>query len=202
MYYIIPPSKTLINQKTNTNFYTRRKLLIKRLPSMTWCSWGNTNREIPKAYTETCQTSKMKPFAKIINGFHRLTIFASSPILDVWQTSLKYCYKPDSFVILEFLGGAGGGAFLLLSVKLWLGVSTDGELRTGVGLDVGGARSRVSLVVLDSLELLMVRCRDEDIISLLISWLLLPSCFLKKSAKTKQSIYGTKYSRLDQVKFV
>ena len=38
-----------------------------------------------KAYTEPFQTSKMEVFAKIVNGFLFLTIFAKSSILDVWQ---------------------------------------------------------------------------------------------------------------------
>ena len=43
-----------------------------------------TNSE---AYSEPCQTSKMEVFAKIMNGFSFLTIFAKSCILDVWQDS-------------------------------------------------------------------------------------------------------------------
>ena len=33
-------------------------------------------------YSESCQISKMEPYAKIVNGFQLLTIFAESSILD------------------------------------------------------------------------------------------------------------------------
>ena len=38
---------------------------------------------ISEEYSESCQTSKMELFAKILNGFQLLTIFAKSSILDV-----------------------------------------------------------------------------------------------------------------------
>ena len=46
-------------------------------------------------YLEPCQTSKMKLFVEIVNGFEPSVIFAKKPILDVWQGSeytsvLKY----------------------------------------------------------------------------------------------------------------
>ena len=37
------------------------------------------------SYSETCQTCKMEYFAKIVNGFETLTIFAKRSVLDVWQ---------------------------------------------------------------------------------------------------------------------
>ena len=40
-----------------------------------------------EAYSEPCQTSKIEVFAQIVNGFWFLTIFAKSPILDVWSDS-------------------------------------------------------------------------------------------------------------------
>ena len=40
-----------------------------------------------EGYSEPCQTSKMDVFAKIVNGFSSLTIFAESSVLDVWQES-------------------------------------------------------------------------------------------------------------------
>ena len=40
-----------------------------------------------EAYSEACQTSKMELFAKTINGWKSLTIFAKISILDVWQGS-------------------------------------------------------------------------------------------------------------------
>ena len=38
-----------------------------------------------KAYSESCQTYSMERFAKIVNGFYPLAIFAKFLILDVWQ---------------------------------------------------------------------------------------------------------------------
>ena len=42
---------------------------------------------IVEAYLEPSQTSKMDLFAKIVNRFQPLTIFAESSMLDVWQSS-------------------------------------------------------------------------------------------------------------------
>ena len=39
--------------------------------------WGR-----PKAYMKPCQTSKMEGFAKIVNGWKSLIIFAKRSILD------------------------------------------------------------------------------------------------------------------------
>ena len=40
-----------------------------------------------EAYPEPCQISKMALFAKIVNGFQPLNIFAKNQIFDVWQGS-------------------------------------------------------------------------------------------------------------------
>ena len=45
------------------------------------------NRKSSHAYSETCQTLKMKFFTKIVNGFQTLTIFAKSSIVNIWQGS-------------------------------------------------------------------------------------------------------------------
>ena len=37
----------------------------------------------PETYSEPCQTSKMKSFDKIVNGFQPITVFENSSILDV-----------------------------------------------------------------------------------------------------------------------
>ena len=37
----------------------------------------------PEPHSEPCQTLKMELFAKIVNGFQTLTVFAKSSILDV-----------------------------------------------------------------------------------------------------------------------
>ena len=44
----------------------------------------HTNAE---TYLVHCQASKMELFAKIVNGFKPLAIFATCFILDVWQDS-------------------------------------------------------------------------------------------------------------------
>ena len=48
-----------------------------------------SNQELNKleAYSKSCETSKMEPFLKIVNGFYLLTIFAKPSILGVWQGS-------------------------------------------------------------------------------------------------------------------
>ena len=38
---------------------------------------------LSEANSETCQTSKMEHFAKVVNGFQPLTIFAKRAMLDV-----------------------------------------------------------------------------------------------------------------------
>ena len=48
--------------------------------------------------TQSCQTSKMESFAKIINGFQSLYIFAKSYILDVLQDS-NYAFNPFMHVV-------------------------------------------------------------------------------------------------------
>ena len=40
-----------------------------------------------EAYSEPCKTCKMECFAKIVNGFQSLIIFAKCSNLDVWQGS-------------------------------------------------------------------------------------------------------------------
>ena len=47
-------------------------------------SWHLLSAEV---YSESSQTSKMESFAKIIDFFHPLTIFAKSYILDMWLGS-------------------------------------------------------------------------------------------------------------------
>ena len=44
----------------------------------------------------TCQTSKMKCFAKIVNGWKPLTIFAKRSILDTYQGS-EYASATSNF---------------------------------------------------------------------------------------------------------
>ena len=47
--------------------------------------WSKTFAKMDcfEAYSEPCQTSKIELFAKIVNGFQPLTIFAKSSVLDV-----------------------------------------------------------------------------------------------------------------------
>ena len=47
-----------------------------------------------EAHSEPSQTYKMERFAKIVNGFQPLPIFAKPSILEVWQGSE---YTSDSY---------------------------------------------------------------------------------------------------------
>ena len=40
-----------------------------------------------ETYSESCQTSKMDCFGKIVNGFYKFTGFGKRSVLDVWQCS-------------------------------------------------------------------------------------------------------------------
>ena len=42
-----------------------------------------------ESYLELCQISKVEPFAKVVNGFQKITIFKRNSILDIfdWQDS-------------------------------------------------------------------------------------------------------------------
>ena len=40
-----------------------------------------------ETYSESCETSKMQPFADIVKDFKSLTIFAKHSVLDVRQRS-------------------------------------------------------------------------------------------------------------------
>ena len=50
--------------------------------------------QLLEVYSDSCQISKMKRFAKIINSFKPLTIFTKHSILDIWQGSE---YASDSY---------------------------------------------------------------------------------------------------------
>ena len=50
-------------------------------------SYSKTLEANSEAYSEPAQTSKVKVFAEIVNGFWFSTIFAKISILDVWQDS-------------------------------------------------------------------------------------------------------------------
>ena len=52
----------------------------------------NTVEPMAEANSETCQTSKMERFAKIVNDFQLLTILAKCSLIDVWQGS-EYASK-------------------------------------------------------------------------------------------------------------
>ena len=54
-----------------------------------WECFVFTNSGKAVAYSEPCQTSKMKPCAKIVTSSQVLTIVTKSSISDVWQGS-KY----------------------------------------------------------------------------------------------------------------
>ena len=57
---------------------------------------------ISQAYSESCQTSKMEIFVKIVNGLKSLAIFAKNFILDVLQGS-KYSFRWLDIIVRAFL---------------------------------------------------------------------------------------------------
>ena len=85
---------------------------------------ASTLSSLSETYLEPCLTSKMRPFAKMINGFQPSNIFAKSSSLDVWlgcEYATEYVYqsainqivtKPlkytSSIVIDAFLGDMSG----------------------------------------------------------------------------------------------
>ena len=69
-------------------------------------NWNQINfwrQKYPETYSETSQTSKMKLFAKIVNGFQPLTILAKSSSLEVWQgseyASITYSIKSTKMTL-------------------------------------------------------------------------------------------------------
>ena len=61
---------------------------------------GHCSREV---YPELCQTSKMKCFVKIVNGFQPFNAFAKRSILDVLENS-QYAYCSTNFdTLVAFL---------------------------------------------------------------------------------------------------
>ena len=57
---------------------------------------------ISEAYSEPCQTSMMKLFAKIVNGLKPVTIFGKNSILDIWQGS-EYSFGWLDIIVEAFL---------------------------------------------------------------------------------------------------
>ena len=57
----------------------------------------------PDAYSELFKTSKVELFAEIVSGFQRLTVFAKSPILDIWHGFWARRWprgNPNAFLLL------------------------------------------------------------------------------------------------------
>ena len=64
--------------------------------------WAEMRKKI-EAYPKPSQTSKMDLFAKIVNGFHLLTNFVKSFILNVWlgsEFASRGGYSKRGFLIL------------------------------------------------------------------------------------------------------
>ena len=53
---------------------------------------------LSEAHSESSQTSKMKLFGKLVNGWKALTIFIKSPIFDVWLDS-EYVSGEENCII-------------------------------------------------------------------------------------------------------
>ena len=65
--------------------------------------WGSIKWFILKSYSEPCQTSKLERFAKIVDGFKPLTIFAKRSILDVRQGyEYVFVFRWKSFKSINF----------------------------------------------------------------------------------------------------
>ena len=63
-----------------------------------WCQWSYFS---PQAYSQPCQTSKMKFLWKIVDSFLSYLLFLyKSPISDVWQ-GFEYAFVLHMVVILE-----------------------------------------------------------------------------------------------------
>ena len=52
-----------------------------------YVSTSRLKNYLTKAYPETCQTSKIERFPKIVNGSQSLTLMAKHFIFDVWKGS-------------------------------------------------------------------------------------------------------------------
>ena len=64
--------------------------------------WAEMRKKI-EAYSKPSQTSKMDFFAKIVNGFHLLTNFVKSFILNVWlgsECASRGGYSKTGFLML------------------------------------------------------------------------------------------------------
>ena len=60
--------------------------LVQAIASSVFFSFlSSTFLRLSNAYLESCQTSKIKRFVKILIGWNLLTLFAKSSILDAWQ---------------------------------------------------------------------------------------------------------------------
>ena len=55
-----------------------------------------------EAYSEPCLRSKMELFAKIVNSFQPVTIFAKSSILDIWLGS-EYTKFMNTILLVDML---------------------------------------------------------------------------------------------------
>lgn len=83
------PLKALENPRISEIFRGYRKRLVAGLIrcKCDWC-WYMVGKIMSslKACSESCQTTQMKLFTKIVNGQKPLTNSAKRSILDVWQT--------------------------------------------------------------------------------------------------------------------
>ena len=69
-----------------SSIVVQRVFIIQKIHAISWEISLNLSKS--GAYSEPYQTSKMELFAKIVNDFQPLTIFAKSSVVDVWQGSL------------------------------------------------------------------------------------------------------------------
>ena len=68
------------------NCFRYRHLPINYISCINVEANNSLGAEIAEVYLEPCQVYKIVLFAKIVNGFQSLTIFAKSSIFKVWQS--------------------------------------------------------------------------------------------------------------------
>ena len=79
------------------------KLMLCMKPAHQFKIWWAEMRKKIEAYPKPSQTSKMDLFAKIVNGFHLLTNFVKSFILNVWlgsECASRGGYSKTGFLML------------------------------------------------------------------------------------------------------
>ena len=78
------------------------------------------------AYSELCQTSKVESFAKIVNGFKKITIFKRNSVLEIFDiqdseyasANIFQLYPKSTFYCSTFESIETSSHFLLLEIQI------------------------------------------------------------------------------------